>query len=152
MPSETRVRFAAISAPRNGFRVVVKLIISATYADFLTIEVSQHRQKLWAGFRCSLGYREHCLNTVKRSPDAQNENWVNSIARKRSTKTLCSLLSIDSRFPKLDVPFVSKISSREQPALHGGSTGEFAAHGFQLSRDPEYGRGEGTLAAAASCQ
>jgi hypothetical protein len=27
------------------------------------------------------------LNTIKRSPDAQNENWVISVARTRSTKT-----------------------------------------------------------------
>ncbi len=45
--------------------------------------------------------REHRLNTIKRSHDAQNENWVDSIARTRSTKTLCSILSIESRIPKL---------------------------------------------------
>jgi hypothetical protein len=42
------------------------------------------------------------LNTVKRSPDAQNENRVSSIARKRWTKTLCRLLPIYSRLPKLN--------------------------------------------------
>ena len=46
---------------------------------------------------------EHHLNTIKRSPGAQNENWAFSIARTRSTKTPCVLLSIDRRIPKLDV-------------------------------------------------
>jgi hypothetical protein len=46
---------------------------------------------------------EHRLNTVKLCADVQNENWLNPIARKRPTKTLCSLLSIDSRLPKLNV-------------------------------------------------
>jgi hypothetical protein len=53
---------------------------------------------------------EHHLNTVKRSPDAQNENWLFSIARKRPTKTPCSLLSIDRRFPKLDVAGSTPVS------------------------------------------
>jgi len=46
---------------------------------------------------------EHHLNTIKRSSGAQNENRVDSIARTRSTKTLLSLLSLLSHFPKLDV-------------------------------------------------
>jgi hypothetical protein len=54
--------------------------------------------------------REHRLNTVKRSPGAQNENWAISIARTRSTKTLCSMLSIDSRIPKLDVAGSTPVS------------------------------------------
>jgi hypothetical protein len=53
---------------------------------------------------------EHHLNTVKRSPDVQNENWLNPIARKRSTKTLCSSLSIEGRLPKLDVAGSSPVS------------------------------------------
>ena len=32
------------------------------------------------------GIGEHRLNTVKRSPDAQNENWANSIAQKEVDK------------------------------------------------------------------
>jgi hypothetical protein len=54
--------------------------------------------------------REHHLNTVKRSPDAQNENWLNSIARKRPTKTPCSLFAIDSPIPKLDVAGSTPVS------------------------------------------
>jgi hypothetical protein len=50
------------------------------------------------------------LNTVNRSPDAQNENWLFSIARNRATKTLYSLLSIDCRFPKLDVAGSTPVS------------------------------------------
>src|ERR1700729_1786315 len=46
---------------------------------------------------------EHRLNTIKQSTVCQNENWVVSIARTRSTKTPCCLLSIESRFPKLGV-------------------------------------------------
>jgi hypothetical protein len=49
----------------------------------------------------AVSVREHRLNTVKRSPDAQNENWLFSIARNRATKTLYSLLSIECRFPKM---------------------------------------------------
>jgi hypothetical protein len=45
--------------------------------------------------------REHHLNTVKQGAEVQNENWVNSIARKRPTKALCPLLSIESHFGKL---------------------------------------------------
>ena len=47
--------------------------------------------------------REHHLNTVKQGAEVQNENWVNSIARKRPTKALCPLLSIESHFGKLDI-------------------------------------------------
>jgi hypothetical protein len=46
---------------------------------------------------------EHRLNTVKRSTEVQNENRLSCIARTRLTKTLCALLSIYSRFPKLNV-------------------------------------------------
>jgi hypothetical protein len=53
---------------------------------------------------------EHHLNTVKRRPEVQNENWLNSIARKRQTKTLCSLFAIDSRLPKLDVAGSNPVS------------------------------------------
>ncbi len=53
---------------------------------------------------------EHHLNTGKLRPEVQNENCLNSIARKRSTKTLCSLLSFDSRFPKLDVAGSTPVS------------------------------------------
>jgi hypothetical protein len=49
------------------------------------------------------GKREHHLNTVKLGAEVQNENRVISIARTRLTKTLCALLSIYSRLPKLDV-------------------------------------------------
>jgi len=64
-------------------------------------------------------YGEHRLNTIKRSPDAQNENWLNSIARKRSTKTPCSLLSIDSRFPKLHVAARGSGGQRSDRHRHG---------------------------------
>jgi hypothetical protein len=50
------------------------------------------------------------LNTIKRSPDAQNENWLNSIAGKRPTKTPCSLCAIDSPIPKLDVAGSTPVS------------------------------------------
>jgi hypothetical protein len=49
------------------------------------------------------GAREHRLNTIKRGTEVRNENWVFSIARKRPTRTPCSLLPIESRLPKLDV-------------------------------------------------
>jgi hypothetical protein len=54
--------------------------------------------------------REHRLNTIKRRAEVQNENRVNSIARKRPTRTPCSLLSIESRLPKLDVVGSNPIS------------------------------------------
>jgi hypothetical protein len=43
------------------------------------------------------------LNTIKPFASVQNENSVSCIARTRPTKTLCRLLSIDRRLPKLDV-------------------------------------------------
>jgi hypothetical protein len=73
-------------------------------------------------------YGEHRLNTIKRSPDAQNENWLNSIARKKPTKTLCTLLSIDSRLPKLDVtrvrvpspaPYFQRVTADHRRANRG---------------------------------
>jgi hypothetical protein len=53
---------------------------------------------------------EHRLNTVKSSSVAQNENWLSSIARKRPTKTPCSLFSIDSPIPKLDLASSNPVS------------------------------------------
>jgi hypothetical protein len=53
---------------------------------------------------------EHHLNTVKLRADVQNENWLNSIARKRPTKTPCSLFAIDSPIPKLDVAGSNPVS------------------------------------------
>jgi hypothetical protein len=47
--------------------------------------------------------REHHLNTIKRREKVQDENWINSIARQRPTKTLLSLFAIGSHFGKLSV-------------------------------------------------
>jgi hypothetical protein len=50
--------------------------------------------------------REHYKNTIKDRTDAQNGNAVNSIARKRPTKTLSPLFAIESHFGKLAVPLL----------------------------------------------
>jgi len=50
------------------------------------------------------------MNTVKVGAEVQNENRVISIARTRLTKTLCALLAIYSRLPKLDVAGSSPVS------------------------------------------
>ena len=55
--------------------------------------------------------REHRLNTIKLFAVIQNENSVSCIARTRSSRTLCSLLSIDRRLPKLDV--VARLVARK---------------------------------------
>jgi hypothetical protein len=59
------------------------------------------------------------LNTVKLRADVQDENWLNSIARKRPTKTLCSLLSIESRLPKLHVAARGSGDQRSDRHRHG---------------------------------
>jgi hypothetical protein len=46
---------------------------------------------------------EHHLNTAKMGAEVQNENWAILIARTRPAQTPFSLLSIDRRFPKLEV-------------------------------------------------
>ena len=46
---------------------------------------------------------ERHVNTVKHHETVHTEISVSCIARTRPTKTLCSLLSIDRHFPKLDV-------------------------------------------------
>jgi hypothetical protein len=74
---------------------------------------------------------EHHLNTVKRSPDAQNENWLNSIARKRSTKTPCSLFAIDSPIPKLDVAGSNPVS-RSNFSTTWDLSGLYANNGVRL--------------------
>ena len=60
---------------------------------------------------------EHRLNTIKLGAEVQNENRVSCIARTRLTKTLCSLLSIDSRLPKLDVAGSSPVSRSRNKGL-----------------------------------
>ena len=66
---------------------------------------------------------EHRLNTVKRRPEVQNENWLNSIARKRPTRTLCSLSSIESHFGKLEIMKIEEL------------TKSAATAGYQLKSD-----------------
>jgi len=49
----------------------------------------------------SIARPEHRLNIIKLGLKIQDENAVNSIARKRPTKTLLSLFAIESHFGKL---------------------------------------------------
>jgi hypothetical protein len=46
-------------------------------------------------------FHEHRLNTVKIVVEVQDENSVNPIARKRPTRTLCSLFAIEGHLGKL---------------------------------------------------
>ena len=49
----------------------------------------------------SIARPEHRLNIIKLGLKIQDENAVNSIARKRPTRTLLSLFAIESHFGKL---------------------------------------------------
>src|ERR1035437_6371712 len=60
---------------------------------------SLHR-RTWKAFSCQPRIGGV---TIRVFADAQNENWVILIVKTRLTKTLCSLLSIESRLPMLDV-------------------------------------------------
>ena len=83
---------------------------------------------------------EHCLHTIKRLGNVRDENWINSIARQRLTKTLSSLFTIGCHLGKLTLARLEFWCGRgdlNSHALAGAATSRLCVCQFRHFRSTQ---------------